>query len=158
MLKGILKSLFVVGVISTLISFAFKFTTLCNPYLVFVISSVIQLFVYYLYIEAVSHFFHIKNKELENARIASFNEQSVEADCAYCRTTNVAPIHLHGDNVFECSVCKKSNGVYINITTTQTTSPLNLDRLSVNTYMSDEEKAIDKIASLQGEQEDTTNE
>ena len=147
MLNGILKSLFVVGVIYTLISFTFKFTTLCN-----------QLFVYYLYIEAVSHFFHIKNKELENARIASFNEQSVEADCAYCRTTNVAPIHLHGDNVFECSVCKKSNGVYINITTTQTTSPLNLDRLSVNTYMSDEEKAIDKIASLQGEQEDTTNE
>ena len=49
------------------------------------------------------------------------------------------------NNNFDCVSCNKNNSVYMNITTAQTTSPLDLNALTVSTYIQEKEDAIDRI-------------
>lgn len=88
-----------------------------------------------------------QNKQLENERIKQFNSQGVEVECSYCKTSNLIPVRFDIDNDFECLNCGKPNAVYIGVTVTQKTSPLNVNPLMINTVNNDEQAAIDKLSA-----------
>ena len=81
--------------------------------------------------------------QLENERIAEYTKQSVTAECAYCKTSNMIPLRVDKDNDFNCTNCNKPNAVYIGITVTQKTNPMNVDSLAINTFNPDERSAIE---------------
>jgi hypothetical protein len=85
------------------------------------------------------------NKKLENERIKEFSRQGLEVDCAICSAKNFIPIRLDSSNTFECLECNQQNAVYINITTAQTTTPMDVNPLSISSYVDNKEQVEDKI-------------
>ena len=91
----------------------------------------------------------IKTGQLENERIKEFSKQAVEVECSYCKTSNLIPVRFDIDNDFNCSNCGKPNAVYVGVTVTQKTTPLNVSPLMVNTLNPDEQQAIDTLSAEQ---------
>jgi len=141
MVISLIKSLLAVSIVSGLMSLILFFIGGINPIISF--SSIFfgQIFVYYLWTSVVAWFVALENKRLENERIAYFNIQGIDVGCAYCRKKTLVPINLSIDNDYVCEHCNKENSIYINITTTQVTNPLAVDRLSVNAFIDEEELA-----------------
>lgn len=89
----------------------------------------------------------IQTNKLENERIKEFSKQAVDVECSYCKSTNLIPVRFDVDNDFECTNCGKPNAVYIGVTVTQKTTPLNVSPLMVNTLNPDEQQAIDTLST-----------
>ena len=90
-----------------------------------------------------------QTNKLENERIKEFTKQAVEVECSYCKTTNLIPVRFDIDNDFNCTNCNKPNAVYVGVTVTQKTTPLNVSPLMINTLNPDEQQAIDTLSTAQ---------
>ena len=91
----------------------------------------------------------VQNSKIENERIKEFTKQAVEVECSYCKTVNLIPVRFDIDNDFNCTNCNKPNAVYVGVTVTQKTTPLNVNPLMINTLNPDEQQAIDALSPEQ---------
>ena len=89
----------------------------------------------------------VKLKELQIEELQSFERQGVELNCAYCKEPVFSPIRLDQQNSFKCPACDKTNAVYINMTVAQETDSINMESLTTQLLIDDEERAKDAIRS-----------
>ncbi|MBP01547.1 MAG: hypothetical protein CMM25_01885 [Rhodospirillaceae bacterium] len=142
----LIRSLLITGAVSGIVGTTFW--SLDQGFLKpFVLSIILQFIGFWIFNTISQRIFSIKERQLENERIAEFSKQGVEVDCAYCKTTNLVPVRFDVDNDFECINCGKPNAIYIGVTVTQKTTPLNVSPLMINTLNPDEQNAIDKLSS-----------
>lgn len=144
MIRDILRSLgitFCVSGIGALIGWSIDH----NPLKIFILLTSIQFVGFWILNTVTGHFRQIKMTRLENERIAEYTKQSIQAECAYCKTLNLIPLRMDLDNDFNCTNCNKPNAVYIGVTVTQKTNPMSVDSLAINTLNPDEQAAIDHI-------------
>lgn len=144
MLLSILRSLAITFCISAAIAYT---ATLSNYsfWLFFTCSTAIQ-FVFHWSVGYIMNIVAtLRNKQLENQRIAEFSKQSVNVNCAYCRQTNTVPVRFESYNDFTCENCGKPNAIYVNLTVTQKTTPLNVKPVNINTVDEEEQVIISQI-------------
>lgn len=110
---------------------------------VFVLITAIQFAGFWLFNSIMQHIKQVQMTKLENERIAEYTKQSVTAECAYCKTPNLIPLRMNTSNDFDCTNCGKQNAVYIGVTVTQKTNPMNVDSLAINTLNPDEKQALE---------------
>lgn len=140
----ILRSIAITCVISSIVALVFWSTDggFLRP---FVLTTIGQVGVFWIYNSFMQKYYTLKQKQLDNERIKEFTKQGIDVECAYCKTVNLIPVRFDQDNDFECINCHKPNSTYINVTVTQKTTPLNMSPLLINTLNPDEQRAIDKI-------------
>jgi hypothetical protein len=144
MIQDILKSIlitFSVSGVGALIGWSIDY----NPIKIFILFTSIQFIGFWILNTVTGHLRQVKMTKLENERIAEYTKQSVQAECAYCKTMNLIPLRMDIDNDFNCTNCNKPNAVYIGVTVTQKTNPVSADPLAINTLNPDEQAAIDHI-------------
>ena len=141
---SIIRSLAITLAISSVVSVVF-WSTGSDYIKPFVLTTVGQFAVFWLINTWLRNKHMIESKHLENERIKEFGKQGVEVECSYCKTTNLVPVRFDIDNDFECVNCGKPNAVYVGVTVTQKTTPLNVSPLMINTLNPDEQQAIDKL-------------
>jgi hypothetical protein len=78
-------------------------------------------------------------------RIKEFSKQGIDTECAFCTAPQFVPIRFDRDNEFECTECGKTSALYITVTSAQKTKPLDVSPLRVNTIISEEMEAREKI-------------
>lgn len=110
---------------------------------VFSLVTAIQFGGFWVLNSVIQHIKQVKMTQLENDRIAEYTKQSITAECAYCKTSNLIPLRMDSDNDFDCVNCNKPNAVYIGVTVTQKTNPMNVDTLAINTLNPDERSALE---------------
>lgn len=140
----IIRSLAITLVISSVVSVVF-WSTGSDYIKPFVLTTVIQFAGFWLINSWLRNKHMIESKHLENERIKEFSKQGVEVECSYCKATNLVPVRFDIDNDFECINCSKPNAVYVGVTVTQKTTPLNVSPLMINTLNPDEQQAIDRL-------------
>lgn len=143
-LKKIFLSLIITCVLSSLIGAA-SYSVGYGFLVGFIFSFIIQLSISAVSKTIIQSKENIKAVELENNRIAELSKQGAFVECAHCGEENFIPIRLDIDNEFECTSCNKANSVYLNITVAQQTEPLDMNSLTVSTYIKDRENAIKQI-------------
>lgn len=114
-----------------------------NFWKIFALITAIQFVGFWIFNTIIQHIKQVKMTQLENERIAEYTKQSITAECAYCKTPNLIPLRVDSDNDFDCTNCNKPNAIYIGITVTQKTNPMNVDSLAINTLNPDERSAIE---------------
>jgi hypothetical protein len=134
MIFNIIKSIIAVAIISAIIS-GIMFSIGLNFIKCFTMLFCGQILISFVGYQLIEPFILLRNKKLENDRIAEFSKQGVEAECANCNTKSIVPVKFNSNNDFICENCSRSNSIYINITTAQKTEPLSIDPLSVNTFI-----------------------
>jgi len=77
--------------------------------------------------QVINHFSNIKLKQIQQKGQEIEAMQFLPISCAGCKTSNMVPVRLDYKNSFECNDCKKTNSVYIDISTAMTTDPINLE-------------------------------
>ena len=75
-----------------------------------------------------------------NDRIAEYSKQGTDVACAFCGETAFVPVDLSVDNTYECEKCNKENLVTIQISTAQTTAPLDTNDQEILNEIDDENK------------------
>ena len=144
MVLSILRSLLVTIIISSAVAYTASMSNY-SFWLFFVCSTAIQ----FIFHWSLSYFMDIyvvlRNKQLENQRIAEFSKQSVNVNCAYCRHANTVPVRFEDYNDFTCENCGKPNAIYVNLTVTQKTTPLNTKPVNINTVDEREQVVISEI-------------
>jgi len=141
---NIFRSLAITLAISFIVSLVF-WSTGYDYIKPFILTTVGQFTIFWLINNWLRNKHLIENKQLENERIKEFSKQGVEVECSYCKTPNLIPVRFDTDNDFECVNCEKHNAVYIGVTVTQKTTPLNVSPLMINTLNPDEQHAINKL-------------
>ena len=141
---AILRSVFITACVSACVSGVFWWSG-SNFANVFVTCTLIQFGVFWMFNTIIQHVTQMKMTKLENERISEYSKQSIQANCAYCATDNLIPLRLNQDNDFTCTNCGKTNAVYVGVTVTQKTTPMNMNSLDINTLNPDEQAAIDQI-------------
>ena len=141
---NIFKSLLVTIIVTTMVTVVLYFTglPLVKTFTITLISLFILGFLSGQISETIAA---INNKKLENDRLAEFAKQGVSIECAYCGSINFVPIRFDRKNEFKCISCNKSNAVYIDILSTRTTTPLQMNPMQIQTINSEKEEAINKI-------------
>ena len=137
MFTSILKSVFITCVISILgglLGYVVGF----NPYKTFIVILVLQLSISFIVRQLQFAYFTTKNKEIETARITEFSKQGLDVECAYCHEQNFIPLRFDIDNNFDCDKCKETNSVYINVTSAQITTPLNISQITSTSFKDDQ--------------------
>jgi|TARA_R110002074_G_scaffold393785_2_gene580655 hypothetical protein len=89
----------------------------------FILASLAQLAIW----QVINHFSNIKLKQIIQKGQEIEAMQFLPVPCAGCKTSNVVSVRLDDTNTFKCNNCKKSNAVYIDISTAMTTDPINLE-------------------------------
>lgn len=112
---------------------------------IFALITAIQFVSFWVFNSILQHIKQVKMTQLENERIAEYTKQSITAECAYCKTSNLIPLRVNNANDFDCTNCNKPNAIYIGITVTQKTNPMNVDSLAINTLNPDERSAIEYL-------------
>jgi len=147
---SIFKSLSITLVITCTISSLFW--AIGFPFIhIAIFSFVGQLVFFYVFNTILQYSTLLKNKKLENERIAEFTKQGIDLECANCNQKNFVPIRFAEDNTFTCLKCTEANAVYINITTAQTTNPVDLRALSTTAIIREKEEAL---AVLEGDNDE----
>lgn len=113
----------------------------------FVLTIIIQFVLFWIFNTCSSYIYELKATALENERIAEFTKQGIEVGCSYCRSVNLIPVRFDEGNDFTCINCDKENAVYIGITVTQKTTPLNVTPITVNTLDPAEQQALDQLGN-----------
>ena len=75
-----------------------------------------------------NHYMQLKNRELDEQMLKDLAMQSVPIPCSYCEHVNLVPIRFDQNNKFDCTKCKKDNAVYINVESSQITTPIELEQ------------------------------
>lgn len=143
-IKKIIISLIITCIISSLVGAA-TYSIDIGFLIGFIFSFLIQLSISITLKTILQSKENIRAVELENKRIAELSKQGAFVECAHCGEDNFIPIRLDVDNEFECTSCNKNNSVYVNITIAQQTEPLDMDSLTVSTYIKERESAIKEI-------------
>ena len=120
----------------------------------FVLTIILQFVVFWIFNTCSGYIYNLKLAEIQITREAEFTKQGIEVGCAYCRTVNFIPIRFDDDNDFKCTSCDKANAVYIGVTVTQKTTPLNINSISVNTIDHGEQQAIGQLTGQQPDSQD----
>ena len=139
-LKSIVTTVIITGAIST-VAYFLGYNVLQTSLIVFVGIVCISI----IGSQVRDAIIFTNNKKLENERIKEFTKQGLSVNCAICSAENFIPIRLDTSNSFECQACGQQNAVYINVTTAQTTTPLDTTPVSITSYVEAEEKAKEMI-------------
>jgi len=67
----------------------------------------------------------VEARTIDDKLIEELGKQQTQLPCAYCDATNTVDIRLDQPVDFECTDCKKTSAVYIDIETAQKTEPIN---------------------------------
>jgi hypothetical protein len=105
-----------------------------NPYKVFVVVLILQIAISFIIKQIQVAYTTVRIREVELAKITEFSKQGLELECAYCGTINYIPLRFDQDNNFTCEKCNKDNSIYINVTTAQITSPLNISQITSTSF------------------------
>jgi hypothetical protein len=91
----------------------------------FVAGVLCQIIMYNTFIAILDVYLALKNKKLENERIAEFSYQGIDVVCPCSKKRkDFVPIRLNDINMYKCSECDKSISVYINAETALQTEPI----------------------------------
>ena len=131
MIPSIIKSLTITLTISALITsalyaFGFQFVK------TFCLVTAIQIGAWHLLSYVIGWLNDMKMKDIELRMIQEMSKQGVTVPCAHCKCENFIPITFHEDNDFECTDCKKMNGVYVEIETATKSEPLDKSHITIN--------------------------
>jgi len=141
---SIVKSIIATAVVSGLISFILHFLGF-DILKTFTISAIVLIIVGFIYGQFIDTYITLNLKRIENERIKEFTKQGLDVECAYCGENNFVPIRLAEKNEFTCTSCAKVNSVYIEVLTTQTTTPLQGNPLHKHTLNQDKQDALDSL-------------
>lgn len=100
----------------------------------FVILSILQISLSYIVKQIQISSYSIKAQEIELQKITEFSKQGMDLECAYCGVHNFIPLRFDQDNNFTCTSCDKDNSIYINVTTAQVTTPLNISQITSTSF------------------------
>jgi hypothetical protein len=130
-IPSIIKSLTITLTISALITsalyaFGFQFVK------TFCLVTAIQIGVWHLLSYVIGWLNDMKMKDIELRMIQEMSKQGVGVPCAHCKCENFIPITFHEDNDFECTDCKKMNGVYVEIETATKSEPLDKSNITIS--------------------------
>ena len=109
-----------------------------NPYKIFVVVVILQLAITFMVKQLQESHFNIKSKEIELAKITEFSKQGLPLECAYCHNSSLVPLRFDQDNNFICEHCDGDNSIYINVTTAQVTTPLNISQITSTSFKDDQ--------------------
>jgi hypothetical protein len=84
-----------------------------------------QIIIYNAFISILDTYITLKNKKLENDRIAEFSYQGMEVICPCSKKRrDFVPIRLNDVNSYKCGECEKSVSVFVNAETALQTEPI----------------------------------
>jgi len=84
-----------------------------------------QVLAYNAFVSILDVYVTIKNKKLENERIAEFSYQGLDVVCPCSKKRrDFVPVRLNDTNIYKCGECEKSIAVYINAETALQTEPI----------------------------------
>ena len=84
-----------------------------------------QVLAYNAFVSILDVYVTIKNKKLENERIAEFSSQGLDVVCPCSKKRrDFVPVRLNDTNIYKCGECEKSIAVYINAETALQTEPI----------------------------------
>ena len=145
MLKSILFSILITGVVSTIGGFLGSYLLGYDTIKCTVTLFVLQLLVFYIWNSVSQSILTIRIEQEQTKQAEYFSQQGVEASCAHCNTVNYVPIRMDLDNEFQCESCGKPNSIYIDITVAQKAQLIGKEQLSVSSYMKDKIDATERI-------------
>ena len=84
-----------------------------------------QILIYNAFVSILDVYVTLKNKKLENERIAEFSHQGLEVECPCSKKRrDFVPVRLNDVNLYKCGECEKMISVYINAETALQTEPI----------------------------------
>ena len=84
-----------------------------------------QILIYNAFISILDVYVTLKNKKLENERIAEFSYQGMEVECPCSKKRkDFVPIRLNDVNLYKCGDCEKMVSVYVSAETAMQTEPI----------------------------------
>lgn len=120
----IVKSIITLVALSTASAFIFS-SEQFSFWKAFVVSAVIQIVVYRIYV-AIAVMFYDK---LLNDRITEYSKQGTEVTCPCARAVkHFIPIQLNTDNSYKCLDCTKNIAVDVEVKTFLETVPMDLEK------------------------------
>lgn len=141
----IVKSLIIIGLISSTVSTCCFYFYNINFTGVFVLTSVIQLAMSWFLRTYLTSRETQLSLETKNKMLEQIEQEATQAPCAYCGEINLIPIIPDDNNDFNCIACGESNSVYVSITIAQQTVPVDATRYEVTNHNSDLSEAKSKI-------------
>jgi len=94
-------------------------------WLSFTAGILLQILIYNAFVSILDVYVTLKNKKLENERIAEFSYQGLEVECPCSKKRkDFVPIRLNDVNLYKCGECDKTVSVYINAETALQTEPI----------------------------------
>jgi len=91
----------------------------------FLVGVLSQLLIYNAFTSILDVYLTIKNKKLENERIAEFSYQGLDVVCPCSKKRrDFVPVRLNDVNMYKCGECDKSISVYITAETALQTEPI----------------------------------
>jgi len=109
MTAQILKSLFAVGLVSSVAGYIGFETTSASFVKVFLISTIIQFIFFYFYNNILSYNTRIKLERDNLETIKLINTNNVLINCEACKKVNNVRVNLSTNNEFVCDHCKSEN-------------------------------------------------
>jgi DNA-directed RNA polymerase subunit RPC12/RpoP len=84
-----------------------------------------QILLYNAFTSILDVYVTLKNKKLENERIAEFSYQGMEVECPCSKKRkDFVPIRLNDINLYKCGDCEKMVSVYMSAETALQTEPI----------------------------------
>ena len=84
-----------------------------------------QILIYNAFTSILDVYVTLKNKQLENERIAEFSYQGMEVECPCSKKRkDFVPIRLNDANLYKCGDCEKTVSVYVSAETALQTEPI----------------------------------
>jgi ABC-type transport system involved in multi-copper enzyme maturation permease subunit len=84
-----------------------------------------QILIYNAFTSILDVYVTLKNKQLENERIAEFSYQGMEVECPCSKKRkDFVPIRLNDVNLYKCGDCEKTVSVYVSAETALQTEPI----------------------------------
>ncbi|MBC8416825.1 hypothetical protein H8E06_00665 [bacterium] len=126
-MSSILKSLGITFTISISIGALFYFSTgnFIGP---FVISSVVQFILFFVWNSAMEIWRDHLRRQTDNEMYKQLSKMGLDVECNYCGELAFAPVDLSTENRYKCTKCNKDNRILIEVRTVQTTEiPESLD-------------------------------
>ena len=94
-------------------------------WLSFIVGILAQILIYNTFTSILDVYLTLKNKKLENERIAEFSYQGLDVECPCSKKRkDFVPIRLNDVNLYRCGECDKMVSVYINAETALQTEPI----------------------------------
>ena len=87
----------------------------------------------------------VKLREIQLQELQSFENQGMSVSCSHCRSSVFVPIRFDQENSFECTECGNNNSIYINVTTAQETSNLDMNKITTKMLDVNEQQAREQI-------------